>query len=63
MKIIWGLMLFFVLALNSCTDKTYQLEPVGIDEHEEALKKSPCACLEVKMIRELPDFMFDGSEV
>jgi len=46
-----------LLLLNGC-GSIYQVEPIGIDKHNEALKKSPCACLEVKTIRELPDFMF-----
>ena len=49
-----GLVLFL---LNGC-GSIYQINPIGIDEHEEALKKSPCACLEVKTIRDLPDFVF-----
>ena len=49
-----GLVLFL---LNGC-GSIYQISPIGIDEHEEALKKSPCACLEVKTIRDLPDFVF-----
>ena len=50
--------LFITVLLLSACGSIYQVEPIGIDKHEEALKKSPCACLEVKMLRELPDFMF-----
>lgn len=50
---------FFVLAgllLGAC-GSIFEQEPVGIGKDYSELKKSPCACLELKKAPELPEWL------
>jgi len=53
-----ALILFFLGAfiLVAC-GSIYEQEPVGIGKDYSELKKSPCACLELKKAPELPDWL------
>ena len=44
---------FFLMACGSI----YEQEPVGIGKDYSELKKSPCACLELKKAPELPSWL------
>ena len=44
---------FFLIACGSI----YEQEPVGIGKDYSELKKSPCACLELKKAPELPAWL------
>lgn len=46
---------FAVLLLSAC-GSYYEPEPVGIGKDVNELKLSPCACIEVELIKELPDW-------
>lgn len=46
---------FAVLVLSAC-GSYYEPEPVGIGKDVNELKLSPCACIEVELIKELPDW-------
>ena len=57
MKKIW--LVLFVMAsfvLMAC-GSIYEQEPVGIGRDYSELKKSPCACLELKKAPVLPEWM------
>lgn len=51
-KILLGLT---VLLVSSC-GSYYEPEPVGIGKDINELKLSPCACIEVELIKELPEW-------
>ncbi len=55
-KILIVLTVLFSLALMAC-GSIYEQEPVGIGKDYSELKKSPCACLELKKAPELPEWM------
>jgi len=44
-----------VLLVSSC-GSYYEPEPVGVGKDVNELKLSPCACIEVELIKELPDW-------
>ncbi|MBR2298948.1 MAG: hypothetical protein IJ870_00040 [Alphaproteobacteria bacterium] len=44
-----------ILLVSSC-GSYYEPEPVGIGKDVNELKLSPCACIEVELIKELPDW-------
>lgn len=46
---------FAVLMLSAC-GSYYEPEPVGIGKDVNELKLSPCACIEVELIKELPEW-------
>ena len=46
---------FAVLLLSAC-GSYYEPEPVGVGKDVNELKLSPCACIEVELIKELPDW-------
>ena len=51
--------LFFILSavvLGAC-GSLFEKEPVGIGQDYSELKKSPCACLELKKAPELPEWL------
>ncbi|MFI3242075.1 MAG: hypothetical protein R3Y43_05865 [Alphaproteobacteria bacterium] len=50
------LLLFMPILLSGCWGSYYEPEPVGIGKNTDELKLSPCACLEVEVIKELPDW-------
>ena len=51
-KVLLGLV--FVM-LSGC-GSYYEPEPVGVGKDVNELKLSPCACIEVELIKELPDW-------
>ncbi len=52
-----NLLFITMLLLASCSGRSYyEPEPVGIGKGVDELKLSPCACLEVEVIKELPDW-------
>lgn len=52
-KLLILLILFF---LSGCYGSYYEPEPVGIGSGSDELKLSPCACLEVELPKNLPDW-------
>lgn len=44
------------MALNAC-DSIYEKEPVGIGPDISELKRSPCACMLLKLPADLPDWL------
>ena len=44
-----------VIMVSSC-GSYYEPEPVGVGKDVNELKLSPCACIEVELIKELPDW-------
>ncbi len=46
-----------VLAILGACGSIYENSPVGIGREYSELKKSPCACLELKKTEKLPDFL------
>ncbi len=52
--LVLGTVIFTTL-LVSC-GSLYEKEPVGIGTDYSELKKSPCACLEVKLLPGLPEW-------
>ena len=44
------------IVLTAC-GSIYEKEPVGIGPEYSELKKSPCACLELKKAPELPEWL------
>ncbi len=55
-KIILALCVLGAIVLGAC-NSLYEREPVGIGPDYSELKKSPCACLELKKAPELPDWL------
>ena len=57
MKIHTKLLLILVLfLLSGCFGSYYEPEPVGIGEGSDELKLSPCACMELDLPKDLPDW-------
>lgn len=55
-KIICFIFVFTGLMIAAC-GSIYDDEPVGIGRDASELKKSPCACLELKKTSELPEWV------
>ena len=55
-KIILALFVVTAFILGAC-GSLYEKEPVGIGRDYSELKKSPCACLELKKAPELPAWL------
>ena len=55
-KIAFVLFVMAALILGAC-GSIYEQEPVGIGKDYSELKKSPCACLELKKAPELPEWL------
>lgn len=53
MKII---VVFAVFLLSGCFGSYYEPEPVGIGKGSDELKLSPCACMEIELPKNLPDW-------
>lgn len=53
-KFIWIILIGIALVIAAC-GSIYENEPVGIGRDYSELKKSPCACLEVKKAYALPN--------
>lgn len=52
-KLLIMLVLFF---LSGCFGSYYEPEPVGIGKGSDELKLSPCACMEIELPKNLPDW-------
>lgn len=50
------LMLLVLFLVSGCFGSYYEPEPVGIGRGSDELKLSPCACMEVDLPRNLPDW-------
>ncbi|MGN0919157.1 MAG: hypothetical protein ACI4OR_00115 [Alphaproteobacteria bacterium] len=55
-KILFAMLAATALVLAAC-GSVYEQEPVGIGKDYSELKKSPCACLELKKAPELPEWL------
>lgn len=55
-KIVLVLFVLTAFVLVAC-GSIYEQEPVGIGKDYSELKKSPCACLELKKAPELPEWL------
>lgn len=55
-KMAFILFVMAALILGAC-GSIYEQEPVGIGKDYSELKKSPCACLELKKAPELPEWL------
>ena len=53
-KTLW--IIGLCMALNAC-GSIYEKEPVGIGPDISELKRSPCACMLLKLPAELPDWI------
>ena len=49
------LLMLGILLVSSC-GSYYEPEPVGVGKDVNELKLSPCACIEVELIKELPEW-------
>jgi len=45
-----------VFLLSGCFGSYYEPEPVGIGKGSDELKLSPCACMEIELPKNLPDW-------
>ena len=48
-------LVLFALLVSGC-GSYYEPEPVGVGKDINELKLSPCACIEVELIKELPEW-------
>jgi hypothetical protein len=55
-KTLYFLLFLLVFGVVAC-GSLYEPEPVGIGRDYSELKKSPCACLELKKAPVLPDWL------
>ena len=55
-KLIYLGLACLAVVLAACGGSIYEKAPVGIGPEYSELKKSPCACLELKKAPELPDW-------
>lgn len=53
------ILLFLVICMTSC-GSYYEAEPIGVGRALDELKLSPCACLQVELINELPDWFVES---
>ncbi len=55
------LILFMVLFLTACGifGSYYEAEPIGIGKGVDELKLSPCACLQLDLPKDLPDWFIE----
>ena len=55
------IMLFVLLMLTACGifGSYYEAEPVGVGKGVDELKLSPCACLQVELPKNLPDWYIE----
>ena len=57
MKIKYKVLILFVLLfLSACYGSYYEPEPVGVGTGSDELKLSPCACMEIELPKDLPDW-------
>ena len=57
MKKLSFFLLLLVAVIVAACGSIYEKEPVGIGTDYSELKKSPCACLELKKAPELPEWL------
>lgn len=57
MKKIWMVLFAAAGLILAACGSLYEQEPVGIGKDYSELKKSPCACLELKKAPELPQWL------
>ena len=50
------LIVLILFLLAGCFGSCYEPEPVGIGKGSDELKLSPCACMEVELPKNLPDW-------
>ena len=50
------LIVLILFWLAGCFGSYYEPEPVGIGKGSDELKLSPCACMEVELPKNLPDW-------
>ena len=55
-KLIYIGLACLAVVLAACAGSIYEKAPVGIGPEYSELKKSPCACLELKKAPELPEW-------
>ena len=55
-KMAFFLLILAGLIIVAC-GSIYEEEPVGIGRDYSELKKSPCACLELKKVPQLPEWL------
>ena len=55
------LILFMVLFLTACGifGSYYEAEPIGIGKGVDELKLSPCACLQLDLPKDFPDWFIE----
>ena len=50
------IILLVLFVLSGCYGSNYEPEPVGIGTGSDELKLSPCACMEIELPKNLPDW-------
>ena len=50
------LILFVLIVVSGCYGSYYEPEPVGVGTGIDELKLSPCACIEIELPKNLPDW-------
>ena len=50
------LIILTIFLLAGCFGSYYEPEPVGVGKGSDELKLSPCACLQLDLPQELPDW-------
>jgi hypothetical protein len=63
MRIFYALLLVSILAALSGCGSIYDPEPVAIGPDPSELKRSPCACLELKLEKTLPEWFVSEQAV
>lgn len=56
-KYFFALLTLGLIAFAAACGSVYEKEPVGIGPDYSELKKSPCACLELEKMPQLPDWL------
>lgn len=56
-KYLIALFVLGIMAFAAACGSVYEKEPVGVGPDYSELKKSPCACLELEKMPELPDWL------
>lgn len=55
------MLLFVLMLLSACGlfGSYYEPEPVGVGKGSDELKLSPCACMQVELPKNLPDWFIE----
>ena len=56
-KVVYACVVILTLGVIVACGSIYEKEPVGIGKEYSELKKSPCACLKLDMVPELPEWV------